>query len=197
MVCKKCGTELKKGAKYCPKCGHKILLQKLRNIMLIIVPIFLLIIFLIIGRVFYLINQQKSIKNIENQLISAAKAASTFLTAEELDRYHTIEDTKHQSYQELKKRLEQFAKENNVRYVYYLRPGQDYWEYIIDNDFNPETSVGPWEKIDEFVININKDIRDALHGNVTTKLDDWEVYSGFAPVYDKDNNVYCVVGVDY
>jgi hypothetical protein len=197
MVCSKCSQELKNGLKFCTKCGHKIILQKLKNIMLIIVSIFLFLILLFIGRIFFKTYQQKSIyKNRENQLISTAKVASTFLTAEELDRYHTVEDSKKQSYQELKIRLEQFANEYNVLYVSYLRQyDQDNFQYIIDNDFDPRTIVGPGT-----VVPIENIARSALAGNVTTT--DFRasgsrgLITGFAPVYDKNNNFYCVVMVE-
>jgi len=134
----------------------------------------------------------------QNHLMAAAQAAARYVDAEELDRYHTIEDAKNQSYRELKMRLVQFAKEYNVKYVSYLRQyDQDYFQYIIDNDFDPKTIVGPG------TIRPIKDIaRAALSGDVTaTDLgnynESWEgLIAGFAPVYDKDGNFYCVADVD-
>jgi class 3 adenylate cyclase len=134
----------------------------------------------------------------QNHLKAVAQAAALFVSAEELDRYHTVEDSKSHSYQELKRRLEQFAKEYNVKYVSYLRQyDQDNFQYIIDNDFDPTTIVGPGD------IKPIKDIaRAALSGNVTaTDLgnynESWEgLIAGFAPVYDKNGNFYCVADVD-
>ncbi|MDR2922659.1 MAG: adenylate/guanylate cyclase domain-containing protein [Treponema sp.] len=134
----------------------------------------------------------------QNHLKAAAQAAALFVSAEELDRYHTVEDAKNQSYRELKMRLVQFAEEYHVKYVSYLRQyDSDNFQYIIDNDFDPETIVGPG------TIKTIKDIaRTALSGNVTaTDLgnynESWEgLIAGFAPVYDKDGNFYCVADVD-
>jgi len=134
----------------------------------------------------------------QNHLKAAAQAAAQYVSVEELDRYHTVEDAKNQSYRELKMRLVQFAKEYNVLYVSYLRQyDNDNFQYIIDNDFDPKTIVGPG------TIKPIKDIaRAALSGDVTaTDLgnynESWEgLIAGFAPVYDKDGNFYCVADVD-
>jgi len=134
----------------------------------------------------------------QNHLKAAAQAAAKYVSVEELDLYHTVEDAKTQSYQELKRRLEQFAKEYNVLYVSYLRQyDQDNFQYIVDNDFDPKTIVGPGT-----VKPIQDIARSALSGNVTaTDLgnynESWEnLIAGFAPVYDKDGKFYCVADVD-
>jgi len=134
----------------------------------------------------------------QNHLKAAAQAAAKYVSVEELDRYHTVEDSKNQSYQELKRRLEQFSKEYNVLYVSYLRQyDHDNFQYIIDNDFDPKTIVGPGT-----VKPIQEIARAALSGNVTaTDLgnynESWEgLIAGFAPVYDSDGNFYCVADVD-
>ncbi|MDR2717280.1 MAG: adenylate/guanylate cyclase domain-containing protein [Treponema sp.] len=130
----------------------------------------------------------------QNHLMAAAQ----YVSVEELDRYHTVEDSRKQSYQELKRRLEQFAKEYNVLYVSYLRQyDKDNFQYIIDNDFNQATIVDPGT-----VLPIEGIARAALAGNVTaTDLgsynESWNgLLAGFAPVYDKDGNFYCVADVD-
>jgi len=133
----------------------------------------------------------------QNHLMAAAQSAAQYVSAEELDRYHTIEDTKNHSYRELKMRLIQFAQEYNVLYVYYLRQyDQDRFQYIIDNDFNPETIVGPGT-----ILPIENIARSALAGNITaTSLGvhntSWDGLAGFAPVYDKNGDFYCAAGVD-
>jgi len=135
---------------------------------------------------------------IQNHLKAAAQAAALFVSVEELDRYHTVEDAKNQSYRELKMRLIQFAQEYNVKYVSYLRQyDQDNFQYIVDNDFDPKTVVGPG------TIKPIQDIaRTALSGDVVaTDLgnynESWEgLLAGFAPVYDKDGKFYCVADVD-
>jgi class 3 adenylate cyclase len=134
----------------------------------------------------------------QNHLKAAAQAAAKYVSVEELDRYHTVDDAKNQSYQELKRDLDKFAKEYNVLYVSFLRQlDQNNFQYIIDNDFDPKTIVGPGT-----VLPIEDIARAALAGNVTaTDLgsynESWNgLIAGFAPVYDKDGKFYCVADVD-
>jgi class 3 adenylate cyclase len=95
-------------------------------------------------------------------------------------------------------KLVQFAKEYNVLYVSYLREyDKDNFQYIVDNDFDPATIVGPGD-----ILPIQDIARSALAGNVTatdlgTHNPSWDgLIAGFAPVYDKDGNFYCVADVD-
>jgi len=134
----------------------------------------------------------------QNHLMSAALAAAQFVSAEELDRYHTVEDSKDQNYYDLKMRLVRFAKEYHILYVYYLREyDKDNFQYIVDNDFDPKTIVGTGN-----ILPIQDIARDALAGNVTaTDLGNynpsWDgLIAGFAPVYDSKGDFYCVAGVD-
>jgi len=134
----------------------------------------------------------------QNHLMAVAQVAAQFVSVEELDRYHTLADTKTSKYTDLKYRLKEFAEKYKVKYVYYFREYDDtHFQYIVDNDFDPETIVGP-DKIHK----IGNIARSALSGNVTaTSLgvhdETWEnLLAGFAPVYDTDDNFYCVAGVD-
>jgi serine phosphatase RsbU (regulator of sigma subunit) len=160
-----------------------------------------------------------------NHLKSAAMAAAKFVSIEELDLYHTEEDTllggsdalsaesadknlpkdeaeykkiHKKEYYELKKRLAGFAEQYNTLYVYYLRQhDENHFQYIVDNDFDPETIVGP-----QTILEIQGIARRALSGEVTSSDlgvhdESWEgLLGGFAPVYDKDGNLYCVAGID-
>jgi signal transduction histidine kinase/CheY-like chemotaxis protein len=136
---------------------------------------------------------------IQNHLISVVKSLAKFTVAEELDQYHTMEDTYKEEYQKLKERLIGFARENNVLYVYYWRYyGNDELQYIIDNDLDPQEQVGPGN-IDDIIEEI---AFEALAGNtgVTDLRDITPTWDGFitayAPVYDREGNIYCVAGVD-
>ncbi|WP_461247362.1 adenylate/guanylate cyclase domain-containing protein [Treponema sp. R6D11] len=134
----------------------------------------------------------------QNHLKAAAQAAALFVSVEELDRYHIVDDAKNQSYRDLKMRLIQFAQEYNVKYVSYLRQyDKDNFQYIVDNDFDPKTVVGLGT-----ILPIEDIARVALAGDVTaTDLgsynESWNgLLAGFAPVYDKNGNFYCVADVD-
>jgi class 3 adenylate cyclase len=134
----------------------------------------------------------------QNHLMTAAQAAAQFVSVEELDRYHTVEDAREQNYHELKMRLVRFAMEYKVLYVYYLREyDKDNFQYIVDNDFDPATIVGPGD-----ILPIQDIARAALAGSVTatdlgTHDPSWDgLLAGFAPVYDRNGSFYCVAGVD-
>jgi class 3 adenylate cyclase len=135
----------------------------------------------------------------QNHMIAAAQAAAKYVSAEELDRYHTVEDTETEEYQGLRQRLIQFAQTYNVLYVYYWRQyGSVTGQFIVDNDTDEESQVGPGSifELEEVAFN-------GLAGNVgvtdlgTYTADEWGgLISGYAPVLDKDGNFYCVAGVD-
>ncbi|MCL2721814.1 MAG: ATP-binding protein [Treponema sp.] len=135
----------------------------------------------------------------QSHLISAAQALAEYVSTEELDLYHTTEDTETQEFQELKHRLDTFAEDNNLLYAYYWRYyGNNQLQFIVDNDFDPEEEVGPWEITDiveEFALS-------ALAGNIgvtdlTSIVPTWDgLITAYAPVYDNDGNIYCIAGVD-
>jgi len=137
-------------------------------------------------------------ESIQNHLMATARAASKLVSAEELDQYHTVEDTKNLRYQEIKERLISFAEEYHVLYAYYWRDyGDGTLQYIVDNDTDTETQVGP-----DSIYEIEETALNALAGNVgVTDLGNytptWDgLITAYAPVYDKDGNFYCVAGVD-
>jgi len=132
-------------------------------------------------------------------LTSAVTALSELVSAEELDLFHTVEDMNKPEYEEIRERLMEFGKNNNVFYAYYWRDnGSGKLQYIIDNDTDPVTQVGPGDFND-----ISHDAeREALAGNISVAdlgsySPGWEgLLSAHAPVYDREGNVYAVAGVD-
>jgi len=138
------------------------------------------------------------IESNQNHLMAAAQAVAKLVSAEELDQYHSVEDTRNRKYQEIKQRLNSFADEYNVLYAYYWRDyGEGTLQYIVDNDTDPETQVGPGS-----IYEIEETALNALAGKVgVTDLGNYTptwagLITGYAPVYDKDGNFYCVAGVD-
>jgi class 3 adenylate cyclase len=134
----------------------------------------------------------------QNHLKTVAQIAAREIPTEELEHFKTLADTKNTNYRDLKYRLVQFAEKYKVKYVYYFREyDKDNFQYIIDNDFDPETEVGP-----DKILKLGDIARQALTGNVTaTELgahdQSWEnLLAGFAPVYDTSGAFYCVAGVD-
>jgi class 3 adenylate cyclase len=151
-----------------------------------------------------LVNYQK--RNYENivlqmtqhHLLAAVQALANLVSAEELDLFHTREDTYRPEYREIRERLLKFSNDFNVLYAYYWRYyGNGRHQYIVDNDLDPETQDGPWS-----IYLLHDDDFDALAGNIgVTDLGeyhlDWEgLLSAYAPVFDRDGNIYAVAGVD-
>jgi hypothetical protein len=135
----------------------------------------------------------------QSHLAVAAQALVKLVSVEELDRYHTLEDTHTQEYVELKERLEKFSEEYNVLYAFYWRDyGNGKLQYIVDNDFDPETRVDP----SSFFYLVEVVERHALAGiigatDLGTYTPVWKgLITGYAPVYDDEGNVYCVAAVD-
>jgi class 3 adenylate cyclase len=135
----------------------------------------------------------------QSHLIATAMALSEFISVDELDRYHTVEDIKTPEYEEIRQRLIKFGKDYNVTYVYYWRDyGDGRLQYIVDNDLDPVTQVHPG-----YFLNIEKVVeRNALLG-LTGATDlgsytlEWQgLITGYAPVYDSNGKLYCVAGVD-
>jgi len=134
-----------------------------------------------------------------HHLTSAVTALSLLVSAEELDLFHTVEDMNKPEYEEIRERLMEFGKAHNVFYAYYWRDcGNGKFQYIIDNDTDPVTQVGPGNYND-----ISQDAeRKALAGNISVAdlgsySPGWEgLISGYAPVYDKAGKIYAVAGVD-
>jgi signal transduction histidine kinase/CheY-like chemotaxis protein len=134
----------------------------------------------------------------QQRLLNAAIAASLYVTAEELDRYRTPEDTQAPEYRELQRRLIEFSETFSVLYVYYWRDyGDGRIQYIVDNDLEAETQMTPANFFE-----LDENARKTLAGEMTfTKLAEYTptwsgLISAFAPVYDRDGNLYCIAGVD-
>jgi signal transduction histidine kinase len=146
------------------------------------------------------------------RLINAANAASSLVAAEDLEKIQTSEDLKTPFALDLKQRLITFAQENEVLFVYFVRPGangQNY--YIIDNDTDPEATVHPeLEFIDDSAsvqafqgVTATTQFGEFDNASylvdlkIVVNLDDTEFFlSSYAPIFDEHGEVYAIVGVD-
>jgi len=146
--------------------------------------------------------ERELVTSIQNHLRVSAYRASTYLTVEELDLFHTAEDTKRPEWDEIRTRLQRFAKESQVLYVYYWRYTEDgRLQYIIDND--EEDMATP-----ALTFSIEGDpysaaaVKSILAGeswvtDLGVYTDAWEgVISAVVPVFNDDGTVYCAAGVD-
>jgi len=140
-------------------------------------------------------------ENIEYRSISLAKHLADIVSVEELGKYKEEADMQTKSYQNLREKLRDFAKEADVAYVYFIRPQENDLRYIIDNDFNDSTRVGldtppmSYEKLP-----LAKEVKikgKALYAGLGNYEEDWDGLStAYAPMYDKKGNLKAIVGVD-
>lgn len=135
--------------------------------------------------------------NTEQHIMTLADAAARLATAEELDRFHTAEDTEQPLYAEIKQRLALFNAKWRLRFTYYMRQRGDKLQYIVDNATAPEEMDGPDSYTEIFDYT-----RATLEGRISTSRvgnyeEGWDGFlSAYAPVYNKDGEVYCLAAVD-
>ena len=134
----------------------------------------------------------------ERRLMSVSRYATSLVTERELAMLQSADDVGTPLFDKIQERLIEFANENDVTYVYFMRVNEEgLCQYIVDNDLsetavNLSTSPIPWEA---------KAYETLRHGTVNVELEvyqeGWEgLISGFAPFFDYDGNVIAVVGVD-
>ncbi|MDR2599390.1 MAG: response regulator [Oscillospiraceae bacterium] len=148
--------------------------------------------------------ENKTINSIQNHLLVAAQRASVYVSVDELDLFHTAEDMERPEWEEIRGRLQRFAEESHVLYVYYWRYiGDGLIQYIIDNDEDEEYMVTP-----ELIFALEDDpfTADAVPrimageswvadlGIYTESWDD--LISAVVPVFNDDGTIYCAAGVD-
>jgi len=148
--------------------------------------------------------ERETVNSIQGHLRAAAEYASVYITVDELDLFHTADDMERPEWDEIRTKLQQFAEETRVLYVYYWRyTGNGLIQYIIDNDEDEEYMVTP-----ELFFAVKDDpfTADAVYritageswvtdlGNYTETWDG--LLSAAVPVFNDDGTVYCAAGVD-
>jgi len=164
-----------------------------------------LTVFLVFFSVYSTYTVRESLKTqnsvIEEYLKSLAMLASHIVSVEELEQIKEAEDMEKPVYADAKKRLDEFSRQWNLLFTYYLRATSDgRFQYIVDNAYDPELTDGPDSFFD---MEDEPEAIAALGGEVTNQKiggeyhHDWEgVISAYAPVYDRNGEIYCVVAVD-
>ena len=140
-------------------------------------------------------------ESIHKHLLAAAHAASTFLTAAELDLFHTIDDIQRDEWESIRGRLQKFALDYQVQYVYYWRYIDGKIQYIIDNDVEDMVTPELYFYADEDPETAEAVPHIIAGGTWVTNLGTYTtswygLISGLAPVYNEDGSVYCAAGVD-
>jgi signal transduction histidine kinase/FixJ family two-component response regulator len=136
--------------------------------------------------------------NIESRLLAISRLAAEVVKAEELEALQTVEDMEKPLAAELKYRLIDFAVEEDVLFVYYIRLTETgECQFIIDNDLTDE-AVGVFSD----PIPMEEGPQAALLGTATSAgLGNYSVgYDGlltaYSPVYDENHKIVAISGVD-
>jgi len=148
--------------------------------------------------------ENETVNSIQRHLHSAAQHASVYITVDELDLFHTVEDMERPEWDNIRTRLQHFAKEHQVLYVYYWRyTGDGYIQYIIDNDEDEEYMVTPglFFSIEDDSVSADGVYKIEAGESWVTDLgvytESWDgLLTAVVPVFNHDGTVYCGAGVD-
>lgn len=144
------------------------------------------------------VSQRSMLSQMHLRMIDIAEVAAQSVDGDVFDSI-TEEDYKNNSenYQEVYNCLSNYQTINEVVYVYAVRAIEDSYVFVVDPD--PET---PSELFHEEVV-YTAALHDAYEEGTPSvdkeaSEDRWgRFYSAFCPVYDNDNNIVGVIGVDY
>jgi signal transduction histidine kinase/HPt (histidine-containing phosphotransfer) domain-containing protein/ActR/RegA family two-component response regulator len=171
---------------------------------LIVVPF--IVLFLIVLSVSLYANKLISFSmhtmedNLEHRLIAESKRLAAMVSAEELDKFRSVQDMRRPEYKALRRRMLDYSIEADVLYAYYIRRVDSGFQYIVDNDFNEKTRVGlDTPPFDHLSVPWIVTAQEGQAGcSILGKYNPgWEgLLSGYAPIFDKDGNVAAVAGVD-
>jgi signal transduction histidine kinase/DNA-binding response OmpR family regulator len=137
--------------------------------------------------------------NIEYRLLSVSQYLASSVSLEELNTYREAKDMELQSYKDLREKLIDFAKENHVLYVYFIRPQGDDLRFIIDNDTVDSMRV---DLSTPLLTHKSSWLKEAAKGKaVYSGLGNYEIgweniISGYAPMLGKDGKLEAIAGVD-
>jgi len=164
---------------------------------------FMLIVALVFS--FYISGMEReTVNSIQKHLLASAHHASVYLTVDELELFHTAEDMQRPEWDEFRTRLQKFAEDTGVLYVYYWRyTGDGQIQYIIDNDEDEEYMVTPelFFDIEDDPFTAEAVVRIKAGEVWVTDLgdytDSWDgLLSAAVPVFNEDGFVYCAADVD-
>jgi len=154
---------------------------------------------------FYINSMEiETVNSIQGHLRSAALHASVYVSVDELDLFHSGEDMERPEWDKIRTRLQHFAEEHQILYVYYWRyTGDGYIQYIIDNDEDEDYMVTPdlYFSIDDDSVSAEGVYKIEAGESWVTDLgvytDSWDgLLTAVMPVFNDDGTVYCGAGVD-
>ena len=150
---------------------------------------------IILGIVMYNQSRATVLELVRKNMLSISNTAAELMEGDIIGSF-TAEDVGSPEWQEVIKSLSVFQKNNDIEYIYTVRPtGNGNFEFLVDPD-----PVNPGEIGEEVVVT------DALlkAGSGTASVDrepaqdEWgNFYSSYSPVFDSEGNVAAIVGVDF
>ncbi|GHV49546.1 hypothetical protein FACS1894216_00020 [Synergistales bacterium] len=134
----------------------------------------------------------------EQRLLVLSRMAATLTTSEELDQFHTAKDTEKPLYSVLKQRIIEFNDEWGLLYTYFMREKDGKLQYIIDNEPNFEEMDGPDSIMDMYgAAEVALRTGEVSVSGLGSYLAEWDkIMAGYAPIFDENGKVCCIVGVD-
>ena len=136
-------------------------------------------------------------ENVEKRLFAECRAVQNLVSIEKLQSYENPEDMEKEDYKELMNILKEYAEEQSLMFIYFIRLVDNKIQYIIDSDPNPETHYG----LDHFE-EPSETVLKALSGKPAyNQIGDYEegwegIISAYVPIYDENNKIIALVGVD-
>ncbi len=111
----------------------------------------------------------------------------------------------HDNFENLQKKLDSIRKESGATYVYVIMPIKDK-EASMKGDPNGDfmLTIDGSEEPEDWGVVYDAEVQfaEAWNGEVSAARSAWSdgdeaCWSAFAPVYDEDGNVVCLLGIDY
>ena len=135
--------------------------------------------------------------NIEQRLFTECRVLQSMVTIEELEGYMVPEDMEKPSYQNLLHELNVYAEENDLMFVFFMRLVDGQIQYIIDSDPSPETHYGLDHYEEVYPLAKKAFEGEPAYNLIGEYLEGWEgILSAYIPIFDENNNVVAIVGVD-
>lgn len=101
-------------------------------------------------------------------------------------------------YAEMKQTLDIFRIESGARYIYCLIPGDtsaDDFHITVDGSMEEDDWLNPYPVEEQFISAMNGN--PAAASSAWTDDDGMIIWSGFAPIYDSNQQIVAILGVDY
>lgn len=149
-----------------------------------------------LGIAIYFSVSASLLRSIKNQAMETAQIAASNIDGD-IHKAYTKGDETTASYQEMKSFLQTFSSRENIAFIYTMRILNDNEvNFVVSSDTEETTSI-----MDLTYPRYNE-LDEAFQGTASVDkqitTDEWGSYiTGYAPIYDSDNSVVAIVGVDY